>query len=203
MKIIDWIFDNLFIVLIVASVLGQLLKAIKGRRGDDEAPAEPPKEYEFEDPELAERTRKIREDIRRRIAERQRGGQTAAEPPPLVRDEPEVEAPVFEETPPPLVREVYPESAPEPRAAPSSRLEAQRAAEILEEQATMAERLREIEAMKAAAQRRAAFEALSVSAATVAREKTRGALLDDLRSPEALRRAFILREVLGPPVALR
>jgi hypothetical protein len=37
----------------------------------------------------------------------------------------------------------------------------------------------------------------------VQREKNRGELMDDLRDPQALRRAFVLREVLGPPVALR
>ena len=31
----------------------------------------------------------------------------------------------------------------------------------------------------------------------------RGAVLDDLRDADALRRAFVLREILGPPVALR
>jgi hypothetical protein len=31
----------------------------------------------------------------------------------------------------------------------------------------------------------------------------RDRILGDLRDPEALRRAFVLREVLGPPVALR
>ena len=35
------------------------------------------------------------------------------------------------------------------------------------------------------------------------RAATRDTVLGDLRSPDALRRAFILREVLGPPVALR
>jgi len=34
-------------------------------------------------------------------------------------------------------------------------------------------------------------------------QKARTVVLDDLRSPQALRRAFVLREVLGPPVALR
>lgn len=203
MNILDWISDNLFVIVIIAGVLGQLFKAIRGKRGEDDHAdrAEPPKEFQFDDPELAERTRKIREDIQRKIAERQRGASPRGEPPPL-SDEPAM-PPVLsaEEPPPPDVREVVWERAPEPVRV--SRLESQRAAEILEEQAAMADRLRDLEAMKAAAQRRAAFEALSVSPAAVARQEARGALLDDLHRPEALRRAFVLREVLGPPVGLR
>lgn len=213
MKIIQWVLDNLFTVLIIAGVLSQLIQAIKGKRaqeGEDGPVVEPPPEAQFEDPELAERTRRIREDIRRRIAERQRGaGGEQTAPEPQMETAPASQWGGEDEAPPPLRREVVTEDAPPPFSTPApatasaARFEVQRQAEILEQQAAMADRLRDLEAMKAAAQRRAAFEALSVSQATVQREKTRGALLDDLRDPEALRRAFILREVLGPPVGLR
>lgn len=203
MKLVQWVLDNLFTVLIIAGVLSQLIQAIKGKKGQPEADAtEAAPEAQFEDLETAERTRRIREEIRRKIAERQ-GGDASTEPPPFA-PEPELrpEPAAYEPEPPPLPRSVIAERAPEAAAA-LSRLESQRQAEILEQQATLAERMRELETMKAAAQRRAAFEALSVSQATVQREKTRGALLDDLRDPQALRQAIILREVLGPPVALR
>jgi hypothetical protein len=39
----------------------------------------------------------------------------------------------------------------------------------------------------------------SAGVRTAARDRTLG----DLRDPQALRRAFVLREVLGPPVGLR
>lgn len=213
MRIVDWILDNLFTVLIIAGVLSQLIQAIRGKRAQDseDGPVvEPPPEAQFEDPELAERTRRIREDIQRRIAERQRGGggeQTPAAP--QMETAPASQWAGEDDAPPPLRREVVREDAPPPFSTPApatagaARFEVQRQAEILEQQAAMAERLRDLEAMKAAAQRRAAFEALSVSQTTVQRERTRGALLEDLRDPEALRRAFILREVLGPPVGLR
>jgi hypothetical protein len=65
------------------------------------------------------------------------------------------------------------------------------------------ERLQEAEQMKLAAQKRARYEASTTDHSNVARSLSRSTVLDDLRDPAALRRAFILREVLGPPVALR
>jgi hypothetical protein len=65
------------------------------------------------------------------------------------------------------------------------------------------EKLAEAKLMKEAAQKRQAFEAATADPAPAARSETRTAVLDELRTPAALRRAFILREVLGPPVALR
>lgn len=196
MRVIQWMLDNLFAVFIIAGVLAQLLQAIrKKNRGEDEGPAEGSRE--FGDPELAERTRRIREDIQRRIAERQRGRHPSA-PPPL-----EPAEDVFDE-PPPLFREVVVEAPPPPvPAAASSRYDAHRSAEILEQQAALADRLRQANEMKAAALRRAAFEEKTISPQTRLRQQRRGALIEDLRSPDALRRAVLLREVLGPPVGLR
>ncbi len=65
------------------------------------------------------------------------------------------------------------------------------------------EKLREAEQMKAAAEKRTEFEKATVDHAAENRAATRSTVLGDLRTPDALRRAFILREVLGPPVALR
>ncbi len=204
MRWLQWVLDNLWTLLIIAGVLAQLLQAVRNRKeqGGDAPEADlAPRDDQFEDPELAERTRRIREEIQRKIAERQRGGAPAAEAEPAPW---EPEPAPFEE-PPPVIRETRPERAPEPAPMPAyaTRVETQRAAEILEQQAALADRLRQAQDMKVAAQRRAAFEAASVSPIMQARQVARGALLDDLRSPEALRRAFVLREVLGPPVGLR
>ena len=57
--------------------------------------------------------------------------------------------------------------------------------------------------MKAAALRRTQFESEIASKEEAAKMAVRSALGDDLRDAAALRRAFILREILGPPVALR
>jgi hypothetical protein len=84
-----------------------------------------------------------------------------------------------------------------------SRAETQRQAEILEQQAALAEQIRQLELRKAAAVRRTEFEHSTADKQAEAKVAARGALLGDLRSRDALRRAFVLREVLGPPVALR
>ena len=200
MRVLQWVLDNLFTVLIIAGVVAQLIQAVKGKKGGDEEAGptvEPPKEFEFEDPELAERTRRIREDIRRKIAQRQAGGTPEDEP----EMEPAPEPAAFEE-PPPVVREVAVER-PAPAMVASSRMDAQRQAEVLEQQAALMDKLRQLEETKAAALRRAAFEASTVSPAAAARTQARGAVIEDLRNPAALRRAFVLREIIGPPVGLR
>ncbi len=188
----DWVFDHLqFVIAAAGAIAWWLNQRRKGGMEGDEAP--PPQETTFDDPELAERTRKIREEIQRKIAERARG--YPAEQPTLPLDVPDE---------PPLVREVVvTQTAPVQRRSSTAHLEAQRQAEILEEQATLAERLQEAEQMKLAAQKRARYEASTTDHAGAARSLSRSTVLDDLRDPAALRRAFILREVLGPPVALR
>lgn len=203
MKWLQWALDNAFTLLIIAGVLAQLIQSIRGRKEQGGATPDAesaPREFEFEDPELAERTRRIREEIQRKIAERQRGAPAA---PPMSEfereDEPQAEAP-------PVLREVVSERQPAPPPVfpgYATRLDAQRSAEILEQQAALADRLRQAEEMKAAAVRRAAYEAQTANTVAKARTAARGALLDELRDPTALRRAFVLREVLGPPVGLR
>lgn len=198
-----WILENLWTLLIIAGVVSQLINAIRGKKDDDaDAPPAQPKEYEFEDPELADRTRKIREEIQRKIAERQRGG--GVEPAPQA--ESAAGESVGEEMIPPVVREVVVARAEPPVTAAASsttRWDSQRSAEMLEEQAAMMEKLREAELMKAAAIRRAAFENETKDHQEAGRRQARGQLMTDLRDPAALRRAFVLREVLGPPVAMR
>lgn len=192
MKWIQWLLDNAWTVIIVGTVLVQMFQAIfKKKAGDADAPeAAPPKEYEFEDPELAERTRKIREEIQRKIEQRARG--YTETPPPTPAPEPQA--------PPPLIRETVPPAA---AATAYTRVESQRHAEILEQQAAWEEKLREAQRMKAAIQKRTTYEAATADQSAVTLSATRNTVVGDLKSPEALRRAFILREVLGPPVALR
>jgi len=187
----DWVSDHLqFIIAAAGAIAWWLNQRRQSQTEGEETP--PPSETTFDDPELAERTRKIREEIQRKIAERARGYPT--EQPTLPLDVPDE---------PPLVREVVVTQAPAMPRRGLTALEAQRQAEILEEQASLAERLQEAEQMKLAAQKRARYEAATADHSNVARSLSRSTVLDDLRDPAALRRAFILREVLGPPVALR
>jgi len=188
----DWVTNHLQLIIAAAGAVAWWLN--QRRQAKTENPDSPP-DKNFEDPELAERTRRIREEIQRKIAER--AGRYANEQPTLPRDQPA--------EPPPIMREVIfrqPEPPPVSKAA-TARLEAQRTAEILEQQAAFTEQLRLADEMKAAAARRTQFETQVSSKEEAAATAVRGALGEDLRHPAALRRAFILREVLGPPVALR
>lgn len=199
-----WVLDNLWTLIIIAGVIAQLLQSIRAKKeerrggppltGDEE-----PEAREFEDPELAERTRRIREEIQRKIAERQRGGAPA--PDAFPEEAPAWETRVPERAEPPVVREVV--AAPADFPGYATRGDSRRSAEILEQQAALAERLEQAQKMKAASQRRAAFEHRTTGVKERARTEARQALNDELRDPAALRRAFILREVLGPPLSLR
>ena len=192
----DWALKHLQLIIAIAGAVAWWLNQRKqAQAGDAEAPK---KEATFEDPDLAERTRRIREDIQRKIAERAKAyTQTPAAPQPVVRKAEPVDAP-------PILREVArrPVEQPTLSRAATSHAEAQRNAEILEQQVALAEKLREATELKVAALRRMQFEN-QVSTGDQAAVVARGALGDDLRNPDSLRRAFILREIIGPPVGLR
>ena len=201
-----WILDHLWVIIAVAAVLARIFSKAKGQ-GEEGTDGQPPKEYEFEDPELAERTRKIREEIQRKIAERNRR-QSQPVPGPGTAPTPVTRSP--EATTPPaglpeIFREVLqPQPPPLPASPPPlSRAAVINAAEEAERQATLLEKLREAELMKAASVRRAAFEASTVDQSKAERTANRTSVVGDLRDPLALRRAFITREIIGPPVALR
>lgn len=190
-----WISENLQLVLAVAGALAWWLTQRKQPAKDASPPTQ--EEESFEDPELAERTRRIREEIQRKIEQRARG--YAHEQPKPVRPDPAELPPILRD----IFQEPEPELPPPAVAPPASRLEVQRQAEILEQQAAMAEQLRQAKLTKAAAQKREVFEAATADHSAARRTESRSSVLGELRTPEALRRAFILREVLGPPVALR
>lgn len=185
----DWVFDHLQLIIVIAGSVAWWLNQRRQAQAGDEAP---PPETPFDDPELAERTRKIREEIQRKIAGRARGYPT--EQPARPHDEP---------AEPPTVRAVVVTQTPPAARRGLSHAEAQRQAEILEQQAALAEKLQEAALLKASALKRAKFEAATADQTAVLLTQTLSAVLGDLREPAALRRAFILREVLGPPVALR
>jgi hypothetical protein len=187
----DWVSDHLQLIIAVAGAVAWWLNQ---RRQVQAGSEEPDAEKSFEDPELAERTRRIREEIQRKIEQRSRGypqSEGGSSPGPAALPPIMVEVKRREPIAPPLSR------------AAQSHHDAQRAAEILEQQAALMEQLRQAQEMKAAALRRTQFETEVASKEEAAVAAVRSALGDDLRNAAALRRAFILREVLGPPVALR
>ena len=187
----DWILDHLWVVLAAAGAIAQMLMKKKAPEGVDDAP---PREETFADPMLAERTRKIREDIQRKIEERRHGGAlTRPEPPPEYAPESVRELP-------PIVQEVF--TTPRQIREEANRAETERHGEVLAQQAALAEQLRHAQAMRAATQKRPEFET-KISDLDQTSDRSRGALVVELRDPAALRRAFVLREILGPPVALK
>ena len=86
-------------------------------------------------------------------------------------------------------------------------MQAARDAEVLERQRALEEQMRELAAKREHVKRRAAEAAAisgeTVSGASVAGAQSGGSLLTDLREAKNLRRAVILREVLGTPVGMR
>ncbi len=186
-----WVLDHLQLIIAAAGAVAWWLNQRRQAQAADEPKPHP--EVTFDDPELAERTRRIREEIQRKIEERARA--YTQPQPTIARPEPVA--------PPPIIREVVRRQVEaRPFSAATAHLEAERTAEILEQQATLAEKLRQATEMKAAALRRVQYEN-QISSGDQAAVVARGALSEDLRNPDALRRAFILREILGPPVALR
>lgn len=210
----EWILKNLPLLVFLWVVFSIIRTAIKARSA--EAGEKPQGEDETEE---QRRVREIRERIRRRIEERAGGQASDSKPRPVFppddfeRSEPDVSPPVLPPRLPEgnlmkrarseLERRLPPEP---PELVPPSRFESDD--DELERQATLAEKLEALEETRRRAERRVAQRvAQRVAAAAVGAPARSSAarlrLMQDLRDPESLRRAFVLREVLGPPVGLR
>lgn len=209
---IDWILSHLVQVITVVFVLVSVIKGFRqsGRSGE-QGPVELPGDIEEH-----RRVREIQETIRRKIAERRGGTEARPEestapgdvPPPL--HQPHQPRPIsaparphpFGESPRHVLveREPLPSRVEPPRVVQSNRAE-------LERQERLADELRSIEATRLQLARRAAHQATEKSEAAQAHgallTASRERLLLDLGDRHSLRRALVLREVLGPPVALR
>ncbi|MBS0662562.1 MAG: hypothetical protein JSR48_04815 [Verrucomicrobia bacterium] len=160
----------------VVSIIRGVVKTL-GRITPPAAPGRRPIDF---DPAEAERTRRIQEEIRRRIAERRgrsAGSQAPAEPPLM----------------------------PAPAAVPEAVKTADRSAEH-ERQNQLVADLRAATMDKLFRQRKAeanAAAAAEVEAAHAAIHATRNAVLDGLQNPSSIRQAILLREILDRPVGLR
>jgi hypothetical protein len=205
----EWILAKLPVLIFVLVFIAQALRGLFRGRGEKSPPAEKPNELDEQ-----RRVREVQEEIRRRIAERR-----SAPPPPLPPAHPP--QPVerrFETTQMPepmgdplrrmfedLKRQIAP-TEPEPPPVPAPRRIERHAAEI-DRQQRLADQLKDAEAARALAQRRAANVVAEKRAESqqepALRSAARESLLADLRGADSLRRAFVLREVLGPPVGLR
>jgi len=201
----EWLLDNLKLVIFVIVIAAYAFKAMRGQSeagGDDAQPTRRSLPGE-QDAAEAERTRQIQEEIRRRILARQRGEDTSAEPPPLVFEE----EPQPKYTPPPIpqVATPVPAEGPDAYATDHEVEQAARTASILETQRALEEQLTQMRRVRDAAMAGVPKLAPSSVAAGAGRHVSalRRTLREDLAGRGALRRAVVLREVLGEPVALR
>ena len=209
---IEWIFERLGLVIFLVIFVSQVLRAVlRARKAKTEH------EARRDDSSEERRVRELQEQIRRRIATR-RGGQAPSDttPPPL-SSEPAarpVPRPATTQLPElfggPLGRmleELQKRAQPPPLAPPPPVVVETHNRGELERQQQLADKLKALKDSRVVVQRRAAHVAADKRAVAESEPALRSAgrerALADLNDPESLRRAFILREVLGPPVGLR
>lgn len=199
----DWILDHLQIIIAIAGAIAYWLNARKKEKAGEPADYDgdgKPDTLQQDRRSLREQTdpaqhddntRRVQDEIRRLIAERNR---SEGRPGP-------VPIPVEQPTPPPLRRR-----EPEPAAyAEARREEAEReSAAVLERQRGLADQFAELQARRAEATReaKAVWTAKPEPTAVTARGGD-VSLLRELRNARSLRKAVVLREVLGTPVGLR
>jgi hypothetical protein len=210
----SWILEHLQILIGVAAAIAYFINRRKHSEAETETP--PPRsasnagESSYEQ---AERTRRVQDEIRRKIAER-RGAV------PGVPVNPASKSRIPDLVPPPRVPPLDPfggpmrrilrkieEAAEQATPAPSAQ-ESAAATNELARQRMLEERMREMEATKLVRENQ-----LRTQVALLAKKRSGlnepsaslpiGRLSRALRSPQELRRAIVLREVLGPPVSLR
>jgi hypothetical protein len=191
-----WVLEHLQVIIAIAAAIAYVLN--RGKQVPEEGAEEAGGD--------AERARRIREEIRRKIIARREGtaaaqpAETTAAPPPVLRTPsvPPIDAFGGPARPAlPTLRK------PEP-AQPKPEMTHLEMSAVLERQEQLAAQMRELERARGAQQRRASeISSAAAEAALPAAPATRGGLRADLRQPQNLRRAILLREVLGPPVALR
>lgn len=206
----EWILERIGVVIFVVIFLSQVVRGVLRARKAKEA-----HEQGYDETSEGRRVREIQERIRRQVAERR--GQTMDAPPPLAREtsEPPVARPQTTQLPEvfggPLGRmleEMQKRAQPQAERVPPPVLDTEvRNTAEMERQERFAEELRVLEEQRMLVQRRAAYVAAEKTAETNSssgvQTAARNRTLVDLRDPQALRRAFVLREVLGPPVGLR
>ena len=182
----DWILEHLQVLFAIAIAVVAILQKLKQTHSGEEPPEAPPP-----DSADAERTRRIQEEIRRRIMERR--GLTPVASPPL---DSASTTPGLPE-PPPMIAEARPLAVAPVRVAPAAVVATDSYAADVERQRQLIEQFRELEAS-----RQASTVTVTVPGPAGETAPTRR-LLPDLRSREGLRRAIVLREILGPPVGLK
>ncbi len=173
----DWIFDNFQIVILVLLGIGSMVKSLfdaKAKQASEqETDWDPNNEVPLGDDTSYRKT-------------------TPSAPPPLVRSE----------VPPPLTR---PATPPPLRMAGYDAEVANETAKALKHQQDLAARLRQIRETKATTTGGASATRARIASKGVAKPMKLAPLTlrNRLRNSAEVRQAFVMREILDPPVGLR
>ena len=189
----DWILDNIRLIVIVGGGIAYWLAQRRKAKEEAEAartivPAQPKVQMSDD----GERTRRIQEEIRRKILERTGGAPRPLQIPPPLKAAPQ----------PLQTSQTQAEAYSESQATEEASVAADQA--MLVRQQQLAEKLRELQQQRREHDRPAeVFAEKTALAMSASGTSVLGSPLADLRNPTAVRRAIILREVLGTPVGLR
>jgi hypothetical protein len=198
-----WLLNHPLVLLFVFIVVANLVKKPK------QAGATPPPANKGPDADATERTRRVQEEIRRKIAERTGRTLVGSPPrPPLPAAGPSSAPPswnIFQELARQMAeakriaeaRERAPAAA---EAGTQQRMEDEQKSRELAEARRLTEVQRTLQRQSQAAATAVAYRAPDQKTSAVS---ARDRLLADLREPDSLRRVFVLREILGEPVGLR
>ncbi|MFT3784020.1 MAG: hypothetical protein QM790_18565 [Nibricoccus sp.] len=199
----DWLGEHLRLIALVGSAIAywyfQRKKAKEAEEASETGMSEQPRAEQSTPPtridDDSERVRRIQEEIRRKILERA-GGQTP-------RREPVPATPAV--NPPPMPSPAKAE--PDETNAYRQEVQEERTTSIddalLERQRELAEKFRELEdKRRQVAGMAESFREKKSLPPTVSDGRNRS-LIEGLRDPAEVRKAIVLREVLGTPVGLR
>jgi|HubBroStandDraft_6_1064221.scaffolds.fasta_scaffold259068_2 hypothetical protein len=197
----DWLLNHLFVLFIVAAAVANMVQKARRAGTQQQARGVP-------DAGAAERTRRVQEEIRRKIAARTGRApgeaQSAAQPPAVGPSPPSRN--IFQE----LARQMaeakkMAEARERERAGAEvraqQRVEDEQKSRELAEAQQLAEAQRTLQRQEQTVATAVAYNAADLKTTAVNDARTR--LLADLRGPDSLRRALVLREILGPPVGLQ
>lgn len=163
----DWIFDHIQIVILIALGVGSIVKSLLESK-----------------------------------AKQQRESEEEYDPGEVFAPDEDYRDPMEPSVPPPLVRQVVPRSQ---RESGYDESVANEAAKALKHQQQLAERLRQIRETKATTTGGAAATRARISAKGAKKPPAKGpfSLRTRLCDPAEVRQAFVMREILDPPVSLR
>ena len=196
-----WFLDNLdkLVPIIIALLYFIGASRAKNKEGEQEGPS----------PDASERARKIQEEIRRKILERQGKGGRAPSPETAPREPEPVFEPAFEPDPSPFpprpfqepVYEQRPESFPEPEPFVFEATDPYE-----EERRKIEEKLKQARALAKRAEsagKKASVKNRSKDLEGRLASRHKNFILDGLDDTTSIRRAIVLKEVLDTPVGLR